>query len=230
MVILNSKIKFYADSIKVVFWIMDTQYSWKSCHSIVMKQYSCSKSLLFVVLYVLNFFVSYTHRSDIIRVGDSCMTEVVWVFSLASTFLVGYNVKIYNYWLELVFRKQKVNFFHTSSELMWSQIPTTRQLLVQSMTQISIPPVCFQQSKWSSELKIVIWLTFVLVFQIALAVREGYSWARNNLHLATLVNTVHCGVVLRVYLLGQAQLHFQFARALHSSQCFPHPQAPVNNP
>lgn len=48
----------------------------------------------------------------------------------------------------------------------------------------------------------MLWLNIVLVKYIAPAVREGYSWASNNLHLIRFIYTLCCGIIV-MYLVGQ---------------------------
>ena len=63
------------------------------------------------------------------------------------------------------------------------------------------------------------------MYEVAPAVREGYSWARSNLHNIRYICTVGVVMFVGAYVWGQAQLRKPSARAWRS--VFPSRRHPV---
>lgn len=53
----------------------------------------------------------------------------------------------------------------------------------------------------------MVWLMGNIMYYVALAAREVYSWARANLQLVQIIVLLLCGLIVSVYVWGKAQLH-----------------------
>ena len=80
------------------------------------------------------------------------------------------------------------------------------------------PPSQGAGGKYSTRITIaaMAWLVINLLYYIAPAAREGFSWARANLHIAQIIVTLSCGLIVGWYIWGKAQLLSPYARALRS--------------
>mgnify|MGYP003445050133 CR=1 FL=1 len=74
---------------------------------------------------------------------------------------------------------------------------------------------------------VILWLVGNFMYEVAPAVREGYSWARSNLHNLRFICTVGVVMFVGAYVWGQVQLRMPSARAWRS--VFPSRRYPVTS-